>query len=256
MNLARVIPCLLLRGRGLVKTTKFKEPKYLGDPRNVVKIFNEKEVDELALVDITASAENRQPDFELVREIVSEAFMPVAYGGGIRSVDDARKMLGLGVEKIIVNTHALKSPAFVAEAARQFGSQSVVVCLDVKRGFFGKYEVHSDAGRRGTGRNPVELAREMEDLGAGELVVQSIDRDGTMEGYDIDLVRSVTSAVRIPVIALGGAGKVAHLGEVVRDGGASAAAAGSMFVFQGKHRAVLISFPDQVELREALHVES
>lgn len=256
MTLARVIPCLLLRGRGLVKTTKFKDPKYLGDPRNVVKIFNEKEVDELALVDITATAENRPPDFDLVREIVSEAFMPVAYGGGLRSIEDARRMLGLGVEKIIVNTHALKSPTFVSEAAQQFGSQSVVVCLDAKRGFFGKYEIYSEAGRRGSGRSPVEWAREMEERGAGELVIQSIDRDGTMEGYDLELVQSVTGAVRIPVIALGGAGKVTHLGQVVNEGGASAAAAGSMFVFQGKHRAVLISFPDPSELREVLHLDA
>lgn len=251
MIAARVLPCLLLRGRGLVKTTRFKDPKYLGDPRNVVKIFNEKEVDELVLLDILATPERRPPDFELVREIVSEAFMPVAYGGGIRSLEDARRMLGLGVEKIVVCSHALEDPEFIEKAADIFGSQSVVVCLDVKRGMFGRSEVYSQGGRKGAGRNPVEVAKAMEARGAGELVVQSIDRDGTMSGYDLELIRSVTSAVRVPVIAAGGAGSVHDLAEGVRVGGASAVAAGSMFVFQGKHRAVLINFPDQQQLTEA-----
>ena len=246
---ARVMPCLLLRGRGLVKTIRFRDPKYLGDPRNTVKIFNEKEVDELVLLDITATPESKPPDFELVREIVSEAFMPVAYGGGIRTVEDARKMLGLGVEKIVVNSYAAENPEFIREAADVFGSQSVVVCIDVKKSLFGKYEVFVNGGRKGTKQDPVEYAKRMERFGAGELVVNSIDRDGTMSGYDLELVKSVTGAVRVPVIACGGAGKVDDFGEAVRRGGASAVAAGSMFVFQGKHRAVLISFPEQAELK-------
>ncbi len=240
----RVMPCLLLRGAGLVKTVRFKEPKYLGDPRNVVKIFNEKEVDELVILDITATPERHKPRFDLVREIVSEAFMPVAYGGGIRDIEDAKTMLALGVEKIVVNTYAVENPRFIREAADLFGSQSVVVCMDIKKGFFGKYEVFTNGGRKGTKLDPVTFAARMQEIGAGELVVNSIDRDGTMQGYDIELIRSVTSAVSIPVIACGGAGKVEDFGEAVRSGGASAVAAGSLFVFQGKHRAVLISYPE------------
>jgi imidazole glycerol-phosphate synthase subunit HisF len=247
----RVMPCLLLRGSGLVKTVKFKDPTYLGDPRNAVKIFNEKEVDELILLDITATPEQRQPRFDLVQEIVSEAFMPVAYGGGIRTIEDARRMLQLGVEKIVVCTRAIEDPAFVTAAADLFGSQSVVVCLDVRRTLLGRYEAYTHGGRTRTRRDPVSLAEEMAGRGAGEIVVNSIDRDGTMAGYDVALVRSVSSAVNVPVIACGGAGSVEHLAEAVRLGGASAVAAGSMFVFQGRHRAVLISFPAQADLRTA-----
>ncbi len=245
MIAARVIPCLLLSGRGLVKTVRFRDPKYVGDPRNAVKIFNEKEVDELVILDILATPEGRRPQFELIREIVSEAFMPVAYGGGIRSVEDARAMLQLGVEKVIVNAAAVETPALVGAAAREFGSQSVVVCIDAKKSLFGRHEVHTHGGRRNAKLAPAAFAREMEDQGAGELVVHSIDRDGTMAGYDLELVRAVASAVRIPVIACGGAGRLDDLRAAVQEGGASAVAAGSLFVFHGKHRAVLISYPTQ-----------
>lgn len=256
MTSPRVIPCLLLKGEGLVKTVKFRSPTYLGDPRNTVKIFNEKEVDELALLDITATPEKRKPRFDLVKEIVSEAFMPVAYGGGIRDLDDARQMLALGVEKIVIGTYAEENPAFVAEAADMFGSQSVVVCLDVKRGLFGGYEVVTNCGKKGTRRDPVSMAREMETRGAGEIIVNSIDRDGTMSGYDIDLLKSVSGAVSVPVIACGGAGRIEDFRDAVDRGGASAVAAGSLFVFQGKHRAVLISFPTQTQLRNVFCEQS
>jgi cyclase len=241
--LPRVIPFLLLKGRGLVKTVRFKAPTYIGDPRNAVRIFNEKEVDELALLDIAATPEGRGPQFDLVREIVSEAFMPVAYGGGIRSVEDVQALFSLGVEKVVVATAAVEDPDFVARAASAFGSQSIVVCLDVKQTISGGFEVFTHGGRRATRQDPVALARRMEELGAGELVVNAIDRDGTLMGYDLELIHEVASAVRVPVIACGGAGKLEDFQLAVREGGASAVAAGSLFVFHGKHRAVLINYP-------------
>ncbi len=247
----RAIPVLLLRGQGLVKTVKFKDPKYIGDPRNAVKIFNEKEVDELVILDITATNEKRGPQFSLLHEIVSEAFMPIGYGGGIRSIKDIEQLISLGIEKAVLNTYAVESPDFVTSAAEVLGSSSVVVCLDTKRKLFGGYEVFTHSGKNATGLNPIDVAMEMEQRGAGELIVNSIDRDGTMQGYDLDLVRTITNAVSIPVIACGGASNLDDLSSAIRIGGASAAAAGSMFVFQGKHRAVLISYPTQDELRRS-----
>ncbi len=254
MHATRVIPVLLLSGPGLVKTVKFKDPKYVGDPRNAVKIFNEKEVDELVILDIKATPEEKRPQFEIVREIVSEAFMPVAYGGGIRSVGDARAMLQLGVEKVVFNTAAVEDAELVRDAAREFGSQSVVVCLDVKRGFAGRYELHTRGGRRNTRLDPVDFARRMEEMGAGEILVNSIDRDGTKAGYDLESIRKVSHAVTIPVIACGGAGTYDDLRGAIFDGGASAAAAGSLFVFHGRHNAVLISYPSQDEMRRIFSV--
>ena len=248
MNLPRVIPCLLLRGRGLVKTIRFKDPTYLGDPRNTIKIFNEKGVDELAFLDITATIEKRGPNFELISEITSECFMPLGYGGGIRNLDQMEKLFKFGVEKVVVNTYAVENPMFVSEAAKVFGSQSIVVSLDVKRTLLGKYEIMVEAGKRKSGLEPVTFAKQMEEAGAGEILLNSIDRDGTMQGYDIELIRRVTSAVSIPVIACGGAGSTDDLGRAVIQGGASAVAAGSIFVFHGRHRAVLINFPKRNEL--------
>jgi imidazole glycerol-phosphate synthase subunit HisF len=247
----RVIPCLLLKGRGLVKTVKFKDPKYLGDPINVVKIFNDKEVDELVFLDITATLESRTTPLAYLAEIASECFMPLGYGGGIRSLEDIKAVLGLGVEKVIINSFAVEQPAFLGKAADFAGSQSVVASLDVKKDLLGQYEVFTHGGKKATGWDPVKLAVLMEKQGAGELLINSIDRDGTMQGYDIELIRRVTDAIGIPVVACGGAGTVQHLGEVVKKGGASAAAAGSMFVFQGPHRAVLISYPSPHELQNA-----
>lgn len=243
MLATRIIPCLLLSGLGLVKTVKFQDPKYVGDPRNAVKIFNEKEVDELVILDIKATLEGTRPRFELIREIVSEAFMPVAYGGGIRSVEDARSMLQLGVEKVVMNTAAVENPSLVRLAAKEFGSQSVVVCMDVRRSRSGRYELYTHGGRKNAKLDPVAFAHRMEESGAGEIMVNSIDRDGTMAGYDLELIRSVTGAVRLPVIACGGAGNLEDLRCAVSKGGASAVAAGSLFVFHGKHKAVLINYP-------------
>lgn len=248
----RVIPALLLQRQGLVKTVKFKDPKYLGDPINIVRIFNDKEVDELVFLDITATNENRPPAFPLLANITSECFMPLGYGGGIRSLDEIKTLLSLGIEKIILNTSAVENPALIYKAADYAGSQAVVVSIDVKKTFSGKYEVCTRGGRQRTGLDPVKHALEMEKQGAGELFVNSIDRDGTMQGYDIDLVRRVADAVRIPVVACGGAGNLNHLASVIKNGHASAAAAGSLFVFQMPLRAVLISYPASQELKHLL----
>jgi imidazole glycerol-phosphate synthase subunit HisF len=246
----RVIPCLLLRHGGLVKTVRFKDAKYLGDPINIVRIFNDKEVDELVLLDITATPEGRGPRFDMLAKITNECFMPLCYGGGVRTLADVRALFSLGVEKVAVNSYAAKDSSFITAAAEQFGSQSIIGSIDVRRNWRGKSEVVTHGGRQRTGKDAVEHAQELEARGAGELLLNSIDRDGTMKGYDLELIRQVASAVRVPVVACGGAGSVADLGRAVKEAGASAAAAGSLFVFQGRHRAVLINYPMARELRE------
>jgi imidazole glycerol-phosphate synthase subunit HisF len=248
----RVIPCLLLRGQGLVKTTRFKEPKYVGDPINAIKIFNDKEVDELVLLDISASKEGRGPAFTVIEEVASECFMPLAYGGGIRSVEEARRILKLGVEKVVFNSTAWHQPEVLRDAAREFGAQAVVASIDVRRKLFGRHEVCIDNGTRPTGMDVVEYARRMEAQGAGEILLTAIERDGMMQGYDLELIAKVSAAVGIPVIASGGAGSLAHLKDAVEKGGANAVAAGALFVFHGPHRAVLITYPKRAELEQVL----
>lgn len=236
----------------MYKTTRFKNPMYVGDPINAVKIFNDKEVDELVFVDISATAESKRPDFERIREIASECFMPLCYGGGVRSIDDIKEVITCGVEKVAINSYAVENPAFVREATSELASSTIVISIDVKRDFFGKYHVYTQGGTRKTEWHPVEFAILMEKMGAGELLLTSIDRDGTQKGYDVELIKSVADAVSIPVIACAGAGQVSHFSEAL-EAHASAVAAGSMFVFHGRHRAVLISFPSQEELKEAFH---
>jgi len=248
----RVIPCLLLQNRGLVKTVKFRDPKYLGDPINIVRIFNDKQVDELIFLDISATRENRSPQFDVLENIASECFMPLGYGGGIRSMDDVRSLLSVGIEKVILNTAAVENPALIHSAATYAGSQAVVISMDIGKNRLGRYEVFVRSGRKGTGLDPIKQAIEMERSGAGELFLNSIERDGTMQGYDIEIVKRITDVVNIPVVACGGAGKLQDLADVIRLGGASAAAAGSMFVFQGPLRAVLISYPAPQEIRAVL----
>jgi len=248
MLVPRVIPCLLLRNTGLVKTVKFKDPKYLGDPINIVKIFNDKEVDELVFLDITATVENKRPPVELLRKVASEAFMPLGYGGGIRNLDDVKTILSLGIEKVIINTSAIENPLFIREIAKFAGSQSTVVSIDVKKSILGRYEVYSHSGTKATGLDPVDFALTMEKEGAGELMLCSIDQDGTMKGYDVDLISRVVGAVKVPIVACGGARTVQDLSTAIKQCGASAAGAGSMFVFQGPHHAVLISYPEYSEL--------
>jgi imidazole glycerol-phosphate synthase subunit HisF len=244
----RVIPCLLLRNGGLVKTRRFADPKYVGDPINAVKIFNEKEVDEIVFLDISATPAGRGPNFEFIRDIATEAFMPFAYGGGVTTVEEVKKLVALGAEKVVVNAAAVARPALVREVAEVVGSQSLVVSIDVKRSLLGRYEVVTHSGTRRTGLDPVDWAGRVAELGAGELLVNSVDRDGCMEGYDLALLRRVADAVRVPVVACGGAGSLADLKAAVTEGGASAVAAGSLFVFHGKHRAVLITYPEYREL--------
>src|SRR6266478_1068622 len=231
MRRVRVIPCLLIQGRSLVKTVRFKDPRYIGDPINAVRIFNEKEVDELILLDISAVRQGKAPDLRLLTEIAGECFMPLCYGGGIRTLEDVKGILSLGAEKVAVNTTAVERPSFVREIADAVGSQSIVVSIDVTRTTAGEYEVRTRGGSRGTGIDPVACARQMEELGAGELIVNSIDRDGTMGGYELDLIGRVARAVRIPVIACGGAGGTRDFSAAAKIAGASAVAAGSLFVY-------------------------
>lgn len=252
MLIPRIIPCLLLCNAGLVKTVNFKDPIYLGDPINIVKIFNEKEVDELVFLDISATIEGKSPPFELLEKVAGEAFMPVGYGGGIRNLDDVKRILGLGIEKVIINTRAVEDPAFISDVANFAGNQSTVVSIDVKKSIFGRYEVRIHRGTKATGLDPVAFAVRMEKAGAGELLLCSIDNDGTMKGYDIELISRVTNAVNIPVVACGGSRTAKDLGTAIKQGGASAAGAGSMFVFRGPHRAVLISYPEYAEIDNIL----
>lgn len=248
----RIIPCLLLKGGGFVKTVKFKNPVYLGDPVNIVKIFNDKEVDELAILDITASMDKRAPAFDLLADIAGECFMPLSYGGGLRRIEDLLALSKAGYEKLVINTQAVENPGFVRKAADQLGSQSVVVSLDVKKSLFGKYEVLIMGGRRNTKKDPVALAAEMSRQGAGEILLNSIDRDGTQKGYDLELIKRVSSEVDIPVIACGGAGSVEDMARAANQGGASGVAVGSFFVFYGRHRAVLINVPPPKVMFEAI----
>ena len=247
----RVIPTLLLRGAGLVKTTGFRDPKYVGDPINAIKIFNDKEVDELILLDITATNAAKGPAFDTIADIAGECFMPVAYGGGISTVEQIRRILGIGIEKVVINSAAIANPDLIGTAAREFGSQAVVVSIDVKKTLLGRYEVRSHSGTKGTGLDPAAWARQVQDLCAGEIMLTSIERDGTMRGYDLDLIGKVSEAANVPLIAAGGAGKIADFSAAVAKG-ADAVAAGAMFVFHGPHRAVLITYPSRADLKTVL----
>lgn len=249
MLATRVIPCLLLKGAGLVKTIRFKDPKYVGDPINAVRIFNDKEVDELIFLDITASREGKGPAFSTIEDITSECFMPVAYGGGITTVEEVSRIVSMGVEKIVLNTSALRRPGLVTEISERIGASSTVVAIDVKKDLLGRYRVYEAARQAGTSVSPVDHARRMVAAGAGEILVNDVNRDGTGAGFDLALVRDVASAVEVPVIACGGAGTLADLRQA-SDAGASAVAAGSLFVYMGKHRAVMINYPPQTALKE------
>lgn len=247
---ARVIPCLLLKDGGLVKTKQFKKPVYVGDPINAIRIFNDKEVDELVLLDISSCVDKREPDYKLIEKIAGECFMPLAYGGGIKTVEQIQQLLRLGVEKVVLNTSLHTSPDFVMEAVNRFGSQAITASIDVKKTFFGRYVVAVQGGRKVLNIDPVEFAKGTESLGIGEILLTSIDREGMMNGYDIDLIKSVASSVSVPVIASGGAGILSHFRDAIVGGHASAVSAGSMFVFYGPHRAVLVSYPSYASLTE------
>lgn len=255
MKRIRVIPTLLIQQGGLVKSIKFKDHTYVGDPINAVKIFNEKEVDEIVILDISATLENRGPNLESIKEIASEAFMPLGYGGGISKIAEVKELISAGVEKVILNSIAIRNPSFVREAASYVGSQSIVISIDVKKNMWGKYKVYVNNGSKNTNLDPVEFARQMELAGAGEILLNSIDRDGTFGGYDEILIRTVSTSINIPLVAVGGAATVEDF-KIAVNAGASAVAAGSLFVFQPPHRAVLISYPQQKELKEKLFLQS
>lgn len=250
MRRIRIIPILLIQNGGLVKSVKFKNHKYVGDPINAVKIFNEKEVDEIVILDISASAKKRPPDLGQISELTGEAFMPLGYGGGITSLEQIKQILYAGAEKVVFNSATFDHLQLISEASRQFGSQSIVASIDVQKDWLGRYRVYRDGGSRNTGHTVVEFARQMEDAGVGEIFLNSIDKDGTFGGYDLNLIQQVTSAVQIPVVACGGAAELSDFRKAVVEGGASAVAAGSMFVFQRPHRAVLISYPSQEDLKK------
>jgi len=249
----RIIPCLLVHKKGLVKTTKFTAPKYVGDPINAVKIFNEKKVDELIVLDIDASVQKKEPDLELIKHLAAECRMPLCYGGGIKTLEQAQEIFSLGVEKIAISSLAVENPSVIPELVKRVGSQSVVVVLDAKKKMFSsKYEVYIHNATKSTGLDVVEFAVQMEQAGIGEIVVNSIDNDGVMKGYDFLLLQKIRDAVKIPVTVMGGAGTLDDIGKVIAEHGIIGVAAGSYFVFKGKFRAVLINYPTVQEKDELI----
>jgi imidazole glycerol-phosphate synthase subunit HisF len=248
MLFPRIIPCLLVKNKGLVKTINFKNPKYVGDPINAVRIFNEKEVDEIIVIDIDATAEKREPDYNMIEHLAAECRMPLCYGGGITTSSQVQRIIQLGVEKVAISSAAISNPDLVSSSAEYVGNQSVVVVLDVRKQLLtGKYIVWTNNGQKNTHQNVVELAIKMEQLGAGEIVINSIDNDGVMKGYDLNLVDEVRKSINIPLTVLGGAGSLQDIGHLLSKFGIIGAAAGSLFVFKGIYKAVLINYPSRAE---------
>jgi len=247
----RVIPVLLLRNKGLVKTTRFDKSKYIGDPINAVKLFNDKEVDELVFLDIDAGKQNRKPDFDLIKNIASECFMPLGYGGGITEYEDIAKLFAIGVEKVIINSAALQDLQLVSQASKVFGDQSIVVSVDVQKNLWGKHQIYSHAKIKHQRSDLIGYIQEAQNAGAGEIIINAVDQDGIMQGYDLVLIQEVAAATRVPVVACGGAGTLADLQKAVAVG-ASGVAAGSLFIYHGPHKAVLINYPTQQQLKELL----
>ena len=244
----RIIPCLLVKHGGLVKTVNFGHPKYVGDPINAVKIFNEKEVDEMIVLNIDASVQNREPDYGMIKNLAAECRMPLCYGGGVKSVEQVERIISLGVEKISMSSSAVSNPELVAQAAEVVGSQSIVVVMDVKKTGQGReYSVWTHNASKPTGLSPVDFAKQVESLGAGEVVINAIDQDGVMKGYDFELVRAVREAISLPITVLGGAGSLKDIATLIHSFGIIGAGAGSVFVFKGVYRAVLINYPSRAE---------
>lgn len=247
----RIIPVLLLRENIIYKSKKFKNHRYIGDPLNTLKIFNEKEVDEIVILDTTATINQKSPNFELIKLLASECFMPLAYGGGITNLNEIENIFKLGVEKVILNTSIINNPQVVKDAMKEFGSQSIVASIDVGKNIFNKKRIFIKSGKKITNFKPVDYAKYVEDLGVGEIILNAIYRDGIMGGYDIELIKSIVDVVTIPVVALGGAGNINHLKEVINSCQISGLAAGSMFIYHGVNKAILINMPD----REFLEAE-
>ncbi|CAI8742114.1 AglZ/HisF2 family acetamidino modification protein [Chryseobacterium sp. IT-36CA2] len=239
----RIIPSLLIQDNGLVKTVNFKNPKYVGDPINAVRIFNEKEVDELAIFDIDATAKGLEPNYSLIERIANQSRMPLCYGGGVKTLEQAQRIFGLGIEKIALSSAVLQNPKLITEIAERVGSQSVIVVLDVKKKLFGGYEVYTHNGKKATGINPFKFVEEAQKLGAGEIVINSIDQDGVMKGYDMSLIDKVREKISLPLTVLGGAGTLNDIKQVIDKHGIIGVAAGSLFVFKGVYKAVLINYP-------------
>ncbi len=246
----RIIPVLLLKNLGLVKSVKFNKHRYIGDPINAVKIFNDKKADELVFLDVNASKENRLISLDFVHKVGDEANMPFAVGGGIKTIKDIRSILENGAEKVVINTATFVNPQFIKEAVDTFGSSTIVVCLDIRKNLYGKYQLVYKNGKKKAKDDLLEFAQKIQEFGAGEIIIQSIDKDGTYEGYDIELIELISKNVSIPVVALGGASKYDDFSLAVNEGYASAVAAGSLFVYHGPRRAVLISFPTKDEIKK------
>jgi imidazole glycerol-phosphate synthase subunit HisF len=249
----RIIPSLLIHDNGLVKTVNFKNGKYVGDPINAVKIFNEKEVDELAVFDIDATVLNKEPDYVLIEKLATQSRMPLCYGGGVKTVEQAQRIFGLGIEKIALSSAVLQKPELIAEIAERVGNQSVIVVLDVKKKLLGGYEVYTHNGKKSTGISPFKFVEEAEKLGAGEIIINSIDQDGMMKGYDMNLIDKIREKISLPMTVLGGAGSLEDIGKVINKHGIIGVAAGSLFVFKGVYKAVLINYPKRSEKDELIH---
>jgi len=248
----RVIPCLLLKDDSLFKTVNFKNPSYIGDPINTARIFNELEVDELVLLDISATNNETKPNFDLLTNLANECFMPLAYGGGIRNFEDAKRIFQIGIEKIIINSASFTNPKLIRDLADYFGNQSIVASIDISKNFFGKYNVFSNSGKKIQNVDPVSWSKKLEDLGAGEILITAIHKEGTWKGFDLKLIKMISAAVSIPVIANGGASSIEDIGDVVKEGNASAVSLGSMVVYQKKGMGVLVNFPDIEKLKNKL----
>jgi imidazole glycerol-phosphate synthase subunit HisF len=251
----RIIPSLLIHDKGLVKTVNFKSPKYVGDPINAVRIFNEKQVDELAFFDIDATVLGKEPDYVLIEKLANQSRMPLCYGGGVQTVEQAQKIFSLGIEKIALSSAVIQNPELVTQIADRVGSQSVIVVLDIKKKLFGGYEVYTHNGKRSTGINPIKFAKELEQLGAGEIVLNSIDQDGVMKGFDMILIDKIAENISIPLTVLGGAGSLEDIEKVIDKHGVIGVAAGSLFVFKGPYKAVLINYPTQLEKNKVFKIE-
>jgi cyclase len=249
----RIIPSLLVHDSGLVKTVNFKNPKYVGDPINAVKIFNEKEVDELAVFDIDATVLGKEPDYALIEKLANQSRMPLCYGGGVKTVEQAQKIFALGIEKIALSSAVINNPKLITEIAERVGSQSVIVVLDVRKKLLGGYEVYTHNGKQATGVNPFKFVEEAQKLGAGEIIINSIDQDGAMKGYDFNLIDKIRSKINLPLTVLGGAGSLDDIGSVIKRHGIIGVAAGSLFVFKGVYKAVLINYPKRSEKDELIH---